>query len=588
MSGHLSYGCGGRAPEIAFPTMSGDRSAEAASGAGGGAGLVAPLPADAADVLRRVDPFQRRIFARVRHILDRLEASAPWASLYDPSDHASEPLAMEQQLLDTVEAIPSDLAVLLAALRDESPRNARPALEEAELYFAGIDRMVERDVVRVRDQLAAAREWLASGSELPLAGRAFLCEVAADLKGKYASALMGATASIVARGRWSGVWVEPVLFGEKADEFRRNGILAASLDEVIAALGRLREEHCLPQLVDSWRSGRRVDLYALAELAALRGALARLLQRSNRRALYSGDFHQIQRREARLSQRALELEALHLATCAEGEGTAPAPFARLAALALEIAAVLDVELLTQLIGSRAVGDLRAAVVRERSRPGERQGRRRVPEERLSLLPLLADDDLRSFLELLRGAVRQRASFSLGPAASAEPAERATPVPMPAPLAAAGEEGPIPAPPPPRAAGAGTSAVPAAEQRRALEDLQRLLRRLRAADNAEWRSLQMLQRLLGKRTRVPPSMLAASHPYLFVVLDSLVPRLEVVESFGGVPAEVRPKLVSCCEQLCSPTLTPEQMGQEVPANLERVVRLLDALTVSTAERLALLA
>ncbi|HVS04202.1 MAG TPA: hypothetical protein VMT16_15670, partial [Thermoanaerobaculia bacterium] len=68
----------------------------------------------------------------------------------------------------------------------------------------------------------------------------------------------------------------------------------------------------------------------------------------------------------------------------------------------------------------------------------------------------------------------------------------------------------------------------------------------------------------------------------------VPRLEVVESFGGVPAEVRPKLVSCCEQLCSPTLTPEQMGQEVPANLERVVRLLDALTVSTAERLALLA
>ncbi|HVS04335.1 MAG TPA: hypothetical protein VMT16_16340, partial [Thermoanaerobaculia bacterium] len=550
--------------------MSGDRSAEAASGAGGGAGLVAPLPADAADVLRRVDPFQRRIFARVRHILDRLEASAPWASLYDPSDHASEPLAMEQRLLDTVAAIPSDLAVLLAALRDESARDARPALEEAELYFTGICRMVERDVVRLRDQLAAAREWLASGSELPLAGRAFLCEVAADLKGKYASALMGATASIVARGRWSGVWVEPVLFGEKADEFRRNGILAASLDEVIAALGRLREEQCLPQLVDSWRSGRRADLYAPAELAALRGALARLLQRSNRRALYSGDFHQIQRREARLSQRALELEALHLATWAEGEVTGPAPFARLAALALEIAAILDVELLTQLIGSRAVGDLRAAVVRERSRPGERQGRRRrVPEERLSLLPLLADDDLRSFLELLRGAVRQRASFSLVPAASAEPAERATAIPMPAPLAAAGEEGPIPAPPPPRAASpasAGTSAVPAAEQRRALEDLQRLLRRLRAADNPEWRSLQMLQRLLGKRTRVPPSMLAASHPYFFVVLDSRVPRLEVVESFGGVPAEVRPKLVSCCEQLCSPTLTPEQMGQEVPANL----------------------
>ena len=46
-----------------------------------------------------------------------------------------------------------------------------------------------------------------------------LCEIAADLKGKYASAMMGAAASLVGQGLYNGVELEPVLFLEKAEEF---------------------------------------------------------------------------------------------------------------------------------------------------------------------------------------------------------------------------------------------------------------------------------------------------------------------------------------------------------------------------------
>src|SRR6185503_5336944 len=318
---------------------------------------------------------------------------------------------MTTALLGVVEQIPQRTRELVELLSLAAPdEETRRTLEEAEFYFAGIHSMCAHDLGRLRTLLAPH----AAPDAPPLspAQRNFLCEVAADLKGKYASALMGATASIVAEGTWTGVEVEPVLFPEKAEEFRRNGDLARALRRTLDAIGELQEAVPFVELLERWRGGARVDPYALADFATFRGIFGRLLKRDLRRGFYSGDYHQIQRRELALSARMAALEALHQRTWSEpagAEGIA-AGYGEMERLTLEIAAILDVELLEQLVGARAVKDLRLAAATEGVAGEATRGRRKPLAPALEpLVPLLAGEDLKTFLSLLLGSVLKRAS-----------------------------------------------------------------------------------------------------------------------------------------------------------------------------------
>src|SRR5262249_48132849 len=158
--------------------------------------------------------------------------------------------------------------------------------------------------------LETVRDRVPAAPPTPVEGQ-LLCELAADLKGKYTSSLMGAAANLIGEGVWDGVELEPVLFPEKAEEFRQTKELAVALREAIAAIRPLPEQIPSADLLERWQRGRRVDQYALADLATLRGKIGRLLRERSRRALYSGDYHQISRREVLLSARINELERLH-------------------------------------------------------------------------------------------------------------------------------------------------------------------------------------------------------------------------------------------------------------------------------------
>src|SRR5687768_18602543 len=108
---------------------------------------------------------------------------------------------MTAALLGVVEQIPMRTRELIALLSLVAPDDeTRQTLEDAEFYFSGIHSMCAHDVRRLR---ALLEPFTQPGVEPPPpAQRNFVCEVAADVKGKYASALMGATASIVAEGSW--------------------------------------------------------------------------------------------------------------------------------------------------------------------------------------------------------------------------------------------------------------------------------------------------------------------------------------------------------------------------------------------------
>jgi hypothetical protein len=608
-----------------------------------------PAPADAAGVLERVPPERQKLFSLVRELLDELDTAVPWDDLYYPTDVPEVFLARLRALIELIDLVPGRVRelveVLTLAAADEE---TRATLEEAEFYFAGIHSMCARDLDRLRHRLAPHLDDAAPAPLLP-ADRNFLCELAADLKGKYTSALMGATASVVAEDLWSSFEVEPALFPEKADEARRNEGLVLALQRTLRAICELPAQVPPEELLARWRSGARVDPYALADLSTFRGVLGQLLKRDLRRALYSGDYQQIQRREVALATRMAALETAHHRTWAEvpeSEEQAAATCRQLVGLTLEIAAILDVELLERLLGAKAVKDLRGAATAQRALPTGGTARRRPLSDELEpLVPVLAEEDLRTFLDLLLGSVLKRSSLANArnpPASSAQPAPQPAatvllpaspaapfaardaeladvdgellpglPPELTAPLAAdPGSQEVIWEPPPPLAppsapsitappevvaqappTPASTSPLatprstpPSGDRGEVLERLHRRLTSLQAPDNPLWSGFRMLQRLLSRHTRIPPSMVQGAHPFLFEVLNELVPELEAAAAQGLVPAEVRTRLIEACLGLTSTSLTPEQMASDVPAHLGRLQRLLQGLTAATAAQL----
>ena len=137
------------------------------------------------------------------------------------------------------------------------------------------------------------------------------------------------------------------------------------------------------------------------------------------------------------------------------------------------------------------------------------------------------------------------------------------------------------PPAAPAPAAPVAPVSAERRREVLGSLSRMLTTLQSPANPHYAGFRMLQRLVGRHARVPPSMVQGAHPFFFEVLNDLVPQLEAAAAIGAVPAEARAKLVECCLVLTDQGLTPAAMAEQVPASLKRLQRLLEALTAATA-------
>ncbi|HEX3126073.1 MAG TPA: hypothetical protein VH394_01990 [Thermoanaerobaculia bacterium] len=398
-----------------------------------------PPPATREEILGQVGLARLAVYDLVRTSVDEFERVAPWRVLYYPPEDQAAFVGILTSLLELIEGIPKRVAAAMNKVPKGAPASDdEPTREDIRFMFSGIHHMVAHDLNRLTTTLAPVRErGSATGDE-----RQLLCELSADLKGKYSSSMMGAAASLIAQGLWNGVEVEPILFPEKAEEFRNTRELVDLLKEVSDAIKQLPELVHFKELMEGWQQGRRVDQYALADLPSLRGKIAKLLKERTRRALYSGDYHQISRREVLLSERINEMETLHQRTWSTDHGgnlglDLSPTFARLVQLTLEMACILDVTILKDLIGDKKVEGLRARVTSARTRPVSTAS---TPGAGLdSLIPLLAEDDLRIFLELLLGAVMRRASLTVT-------MREAEPAPAPPPVQAA----PPPPPPPPPA------------------------------------------------------------------------------------------------------------------------------------------
>ncbi len=299
---------------------------------------------------------------------------------------------------------------------------AKEALDNSWFYFGNIHDQAKSDL----EKLKSRAENIAAVGRITDEERAKVCEIAADLKGKYTSSVMGAAAALIADPIWDGAEIEPILFEEKSDESDRNERLVETLQEILVSIGRFPEDVPLVKFAEQWRQGIRVDRYALSRMYAFLGDVGKLMEVGNRRALYSGDYHQIQHRESLLSTRINEIITLHNMTW--GVGTSGSDqnveycYPQLVLKTLEFAAVFNVEILKQLLGGDLVTRMHGVVIvwgERRKALGESADKeipaemlRNIPEDLRSIVPLLCDEDLKTFFDLLLGSVLKRGSFQI--------------------------------------------------------------------------------------------------------------------------------------------------------------------------------
>jgi hypothetical protein len=521
-------------------------------------------PADLRSLLAATDERGRMLYGLVRRLVDELEAAAPWSMLYAPPAELGDLRTRLRRLLELVEEAPRRIQNELDGLATSVDGTAaREAREEAEFYFAALHQMTASN----RRLLGAALEQVSIDAPLSRSGADYLCELAADLEGKYSSSMMGAAAALVSDGRWLGVEVEAVLFPEKAEERTRNRELLTALEEATQALAAVRAGFSWRPVLESWRARRQVDRYTLSDLVSLRSTLLPLLTVAHRRALYSGDYHHLQRREILLGSRLRELEELHLSSLDVAPGALEAAtgeiYPRLCQLLSEIAALLDVEVLRDLIGNEAVGQLR-----EGSASAATSNSAAPELDPLALL--LGEEDLALFLELLLGAVRKRSSivFEAGEFAASRPAE-AEPQALPEAKAAIGR----------RTRGAVRLDTPAIQ--RLGDQLVATLSRLTSPASERWRAFQMVHKLQIRLRVLPPALTAEMMPFLAELRSDLLPLLEEAGTAGVLPASAAETLRSCDQRLSRRDLSSLETSLEVGGDLGRVLRLLPSLEAAAA-------
>lgn len=389
-----------------------------------------PVPPNREALLSMVGVHKENIYQMVRQILDDMEEAAPWEGLYYPPNDSQKFLRMENAFLDVIERIPPRLQKLTESfLLEGMDPEAEQVLGDAEFFFGAIHDNVSSEIQKLRKKLRALD--VTSGSiALTPTERAFTCEITADLKGKYASSIMGAAATLIASGLWNGVEIEPILFPEKLEEFQRNELLVQVLQEVVGNINNLLEELPLAELVSQWEKEQRVDQYALTTLYSFLGNLGKLMKGQCRRALYSGDYHQIQKRENMLSSRINELTTLHHVTWGtvpkEAVGPGISIYPQMIQKATELAAILDLDIMRKIVGSNTVQDILSIVTVEKEQqkaesrdnpyltiePKASPLRQKLAPHLRSLVPLLYDEDLQKFLSLLLGSVQKRASLEV--------------------------------------------------------------------------------------------------------------------------------------------------------------------------------
>ncbi len=303
------------------------------------------------DEIRARISFKRwRIYESVVEILNEIETRIDWEKLYDADVETDELLAWGLYLEEALPGIPGRLR---AACAEAAPAGCRPEgrLEELEDHLHWGVRQVETGLRQSVSVLSREMvELITTGTrDLPAprlreAWRALAVPIA-EIAGKLRSDLRKLTAFLVAGELWDSDEIEVVLFPRKHQELERTRRLRQRLVETMEGFQGSDERLPISDVIRMWRNGQALGQAALAEIDSMIQGLVTMLDGANRMALYVDSYYR------------LGDWSRHLERCSEGLKQHLGDEAVEDALTKEIAAILDTEILAEILGEESLREV---------------------------------------------------------------------------------------------------------------------------------------------------------------------------------------------------------------------------------------
>jgi len=282
-------------------------------------------------------------------VLAEIEAKVDWERIYDGDAQLGEYLTWG---LFVEEAVPIATR-RLREIVDEPEMEGAPgetAPEELEDHLFWGTKQIESGMQQTLSVLS--RQMVSSltdeeeGRELPAdrerSRRRELCMVIAEAAGKLRSDLRRFAAFVVAGEAFDANAVEVVLFPRKNEELADSQRLKDRLVETMESFQGSERRLAIADVIRQWRGGEVWGSSALAEIDMLIRSLGSMLERDYRKALYVDSYY-------RLSD-----WIAHLRGCSEGLRQHLGNDLVEDTLTKEIAAVLDSDMLAEILGEEMV------------------------------------------------------------------------------------------------------------------------------------------------------------------------------------------------------------------------------------------
>lgn len=310
----------------------------------------APVPSLSLEEIRAATSGKRwRVFEVVEDVLAEVEAKVDWERIYDGDAQLAEYVTWG---LYVEEAIPIATRRLREIVDEPEPEGgpAEKAPEELEDHLFWGTKQIESGMQQTLSVLS--RQMVSSltdegeARELPAdrerSRRRELCMVIAEAAGKLRSDLRRFAAFVVADDAWDANVVEVVLFPRKTEELSLSQRLKDRLVETMESFQGSERRLPIADVIRQWRGGEVWGSSALAEIDMLIRSLGSMLEHEYRKALYVDSYF-------RLSD-----WIAHLRGCSEGLRQHLGNDLVEDTLTKEVAAVLDSDMLAEILGEEMV------------------------------------------------------------------------------------------------------------------------------------------------------------------------------------------------------------------------------------------
>ena len=550
------------------------------------------VPQSLEEIRGEVSARRWRLYETAALIVAELDARIDWPRLYDLDLGQDELVGWGLHLEETLPEVSRRLRAVIA---EEASGRAETGPVELEDQLHWGSRQLESGVRQAMSVLSREMVSRITGArEGPddVDARRALAIPIAEVAGKLRNDLRKLTAFLVAGERWSPDEIELLLFPDKRQELEKSRSLKARLVETMEGFQGSDERLPIGEVIDLWRSGRALGQAALAEVDSLIRGLLSMLEPDNRRALYVDSYYR------------LVDWSRHLARCSEGLKERLGDEAVEDLLTKEIAAILDTDLLAEILGGelvrhlelpRDLGELLAPIDRQRLADLElrRPQRQRVLALKDWLRAAGTDDELVELAaddeELLRkvaGKILGRRQVDRMRTRGALPESMARLEPL-HPLVRAAQDGlktyltllygqiqnrDL------HLLAEDRREVPLAEKRLAVSELDYRLSRLAHSEN--YFAFEAVRHRLGGRQEVPAQEWQGLRRFLDHLRQVIAPRLVRIASFeeiAGIPSDGAARMVAACEALASLEEPPvEDQQAEAEERVEALAGLIDEL------------